>query len=689
MRKKLKIPLGESISMLLKYAWVRIREQISAVAFIILYLVFFQTLILSVPLANALLTAGGIALVVFGLAFFLEGLILGLMPLGERVGLKMPQRVGITVIAVFGMILGFGATLAEPAISALRTAGSAITAWDSPLLYMILEPYSNLLIMSVGVGVGFAVALGMFRFYYNWSIKPLIFTIIPLLLLLSLYAYFNDNLSKIIGLAWDCGAVTTGAVTVPLVLALGIGVSRSSNKGQGTSGGFGIILLASAFPILAVLSLGMYLNINAPQPTDEETFFSVENRENALLVFENDDQLKKHAFSHAGEAGRRSYYVDDQGYKEALLTLQNDPEVQNVLLGTTSFPDWLNSRASVYERSVLTAEPLSQGTVKSSQVMDVLKQEAMGGIRAVIPLTLLLLVVLVFLLREKIRYKDEVALGVIFALIGMILLTSGIRLGLASLGGEVGGELPRAFAKEDKYVDRMIIDNFDTGLLFTAISEDGTMKEYFNLIGEHGKIERIEFHEDRFDQNDHQYVHIITQAPLFGKRLTMLGLILVLLFAFGMGFGATLAEPALNALGLTVENLTVGAIKQKQIVQIVSIGVGMGITLGFARILFDLPLIWLIIPPYLLLIVLTIFSDEEYAAMAWDSGGVTTGPVTVPLVLAMGLSIGGALQISDGFGILALASAFPIITVLTFGLYTRAKEKRSIENNQSDRTNGE
>jgi len=660
MRKKLKIPLGESISMLLKYAWVRIREQISAVAFIILYLVFFQTLILSVPLANALLTAGGIALVVFGLAFFLEGLILGLMPLGERVGLKMPQRVGITVIAVFGMILGFGATLAEPAISALRTAGSAITAWDSPLLYMILEPYSNLLIMSVGVGVGFAVALGMFRFYYNWSIKPLIFTIIPLLLLLSLYAYFNDNLSKIIGLAWDCGAVTTGAVTVPLVLALGIGVSRSSNKGQGTSGGFGIILLASAFPILAVLSLGMYLNINAPQPTDEETFFSVENRENALLVFENDDQLKKHA-----------------------------SEVQNVLLGTTSFPDWLNSRASVYERSVLTAEPLSQGTVKSSQVMDVLKQEAMGGIRAVIPLTLLLLVVLVFLLREKIRYKDEVALGVIFALIGMILLTSGIRLGLASLGGEVGGELPRAFAKEDKYVDRMIIDNFDTGLLFTAISEDGTMKEYFNLIGEHGKIERIEFHEDRFDQNDHQYVHIITQAPLFGKRLTMLGLILVLLFAFGMGFGATLAEPALNALGLTVENLTVGAIKQKQIVQIVSIGVGMGITLGFARILFDLPLIWLIIPPYLLLIVLTIFSDEEYAAMAWDSGGVTTGPVTVPLVLAMGLSIGGALQISDGFGILALASAFPIITVLTFGLYTRAKEKRSIENNQSDRTNGE
>src|SRR6056297_1133889 len=219
MRKRIKIPLGESISMLSKYAWTRIKEQISSVAFIILYLVIFQTVILSVPLANALSTAGGIALVVFGLAFFLEGLILGLMPLGERVGLKMPQRMGISIIAVFGLILGFGATLAEPAISALRTAGSEITAWNSPLLYMLLEPYSNWLILSVGIGVGIAVALGMFRFYYNWSIKPFIFTIIPVLILLSLYAYYNQNLNKIIGLAWDCGAVTTGAVTVPLVLA--------------------------------------------------------------------------------------------------------------------------------------------------------------------------------------------------------------------------------------------------------------------------------------------------------------------------------------------------------------------------------------------------------------------------------------------------------------------------------------
>ena len=674
--------------MLSKYAWIRIKEQVSSVAFIILYLVVFQTLILSVPLSNALGIAGGIALVVFGLAFFLEGLILGLMPLGERVGSKMPQHVGISMIAAFGLILGFGATLAEPAISALRTAGSEITAWDSPLLYMILEPYSGWLILSVGIGVGIAVALGMFRFYYNWSIKPFIYIIIPVLIGLSLYAYFDHNLSKIIGLAWDCGAVTTGAVTVPLVLALGIGVSRSSHKGKASSGGFGIILLASAFPILAVLTLGVIINFNTPDPTDQETFFSKENRENALIVFGGEDNLKKHAFTHAGKEGRVAYFGGVEPFQSELLKLSTNPDAQKSIFTTISFSDWIEKKASPGERDLLASVVKSEGVVVAKNDFGrVIQEESLAGVRAVIPLSLLLLIVLIALLKEKIRYKDEVALGIIFALIGMILLTSGIRTGLAALGSEVGGELPRAFAQEDKFVDRVVIQNFDSSLVYKAISGEGEVRSYFNMVDEDNDVKRIEFDPGRFNTSTNQYEHIITQEPLFGKHLTVLGIILVLLFAFGMGFGATLAEPALNALGLTVENLTVGAIKQKQIVLIVSIGVGIGITLGFVRILFDLPLIWLIIPPYLLLIILSVFGEEEYTAMAWDSGGVTTGPVTVPLVLAMGLSIGGALNISDGFGILALASVFPIITVLSYGMYKNAKQKRSIANDVNEDIN--
>jgi hypothetical protein len=687
MKKNIQIPFWASVNMLLVYARRRIAEQIKSVSFIIIYLIVFQVAILRVPLSNAAATAGGIALVIFGLAFFLEGLILGLMPVGERVGVKLPAKAGIIIISVFGLILGFGATLAEPAISALKSAGATVTAWDSPLLFMLLGRYSGLLVLSVGLGVGVAVALGMCRFYFKWSIKPIIFIIIPILLILSLYASFDDKLSKIIGLAWDCGAVTTGAVTVPLVLALGIGVSRASGKGKGSSGGFGIVMLASAFPILAVMILGFVLSFKVPDPTTESLFFSREGRSNALKLFENEQQLVKHAFTHGNEEARRALFIDEDLYRAELLSMAGDPEKKETYLGETSFSNWLVQTASVSERKLLSeTEFFETDNTKTSSFQKTLKEESVAGFRAVIPLSLLLVIVLMVFLREKLRYKDEVLLGIVFTLIGMTLLTSGIRLGLASLGGEVGAQLPRAFASEDKYVDRLIIHDFDSTLVFKTIAVDGMQRSFFNIY-EKDAIRPVEFNQESFDSNNKIYTHVITQAPLFGSKLTILGIILVLVFAFGMGYGATMAEPALNALGITVEGITVGTVKRTQIVQVVSIGVGIGIVLGLSRILFDLPLIWLLIPSYALLLPLTILSEEEFTAIAWDSGGVTTGPVTVPLVLAMGLSIGGELNISDGFGVLALASAIPIVTVLLFGLIARSKQKRSILNKQTEEEN--
>ncbi len=681
------VPFKDAINMIFGYAKVRIVDQIKSVAFIILYLVIFQTLILRVPLANALSTAGGVALVVFGLAFFLEGLILGLMPLGERLGVKLPTRVGIIVIAIFGVLLGFGATLAEPAISALRTAGSTVTAWEAPLLYLLLERYTEWFILTVGIGVGIAVALGMFRFYYNYSIKPFIYIIIPLILVLCIALSFDPNLTKIIGLAWDCGAVTTGAVTVPLVLALGIGVSRASNKGKGSSGGFGVIMLASALPVLSVLVLGLILNLKAPKPTTEKEFFSMQSREKSIKLFNTEEELLKHAFTHGSEEGRRAFFASEQEYINTVKSLETDPQKLSSLLGNIPLSNWIIQKASEKERNLLSNVNLSEKSeAATSSYRDTLKAESIGGLRAVIPLSFFMLIILILFLKEKLRYKDEVALGITFTLIGMILLTSGIKLGLASLGGEVGAQLPRAFAREDKYVDRVVVNNFNTALLFNTISPDGTQKTYFNMI-EHGQIVPVEFNPERFDEKNSKYEHIITQKPLFSKKLSVLGIILVLVFGFGMGYGATLAEPALNALGITVEGITVGTVKRFQIVQVVSFGVGTGIVLGLCRILFDLPLIWLIVPTYILLIPLTILSEEEFTAIAWDSGGVTTGPVTVPLVLAMGLSIGGELNVIDGFGVLALASAFPIITVLLYGLYAKSKQKQSILNKIEEEEN--
>jgi uncharacterized membrane protein (DUF2068 family) len=105
----------------------------------------------------------------------------------------------------------------------------------------------------------------------------------------------------------------------------------------------------------------------------------------------------------------------------------------------------------------------------------------------------------------------------------------------------------------------------------------------------------------------------------------------------------------------------------------VSLGVAFGIAIGVAKIIFNIPIAYLLLPGYLTAIVLTVLSNEEFVNIAWDSAGVTTGPVTVPLVLAMGLGFGNALGAIEGFGILSMASIGPIIAVLSTGLYIRWK----------------
>ena len=106
-------------------------------------------------------------------------------------------------------------------------------------------------------------------------------------------------------------------------------------------------------------------------------------------------------------------------------------------------------------------------------------------------------------------------------------------------------------------------------------------------------------------------------------------------------------------------------------------GVAFGIALGVGKIVFNFDLATVLIPLYLLAVVLTYFSTEEFVNVAWDSAGVTTGPVTVPLVLAMGLGLGNAVSATEGFGILSMASICPILAgVLLMGLFIQFKQKK-------------
>lgn len=124
-----------------------------------------------------------------------------------------------------------------------------------------------------------------------------------------------------------------------------------------------------------------------------------------------------------------------------------------------------------------------------------------------------------------------------------------------------------------------------------------------------------------------------------------------------------------------MQNLTNGAFKKSMLMYSVSFGVAVGIALGVAKLVFNWQLMYLLIPGYLGLLILTYFSTEEFVNVGWDSAGVTTGPVTVPLVLAMGLGFGNATGVIEGFGILSMASLCPILSVLSMGLYVQMKSK--------------
>jgi hypothetical protein len=234
------------------------------------------------------------------------------------------------------------------------------------------------------------------------------------------------------------------------------------------------------------------------------------------------------------------------------------------------------------------------------------------GVRAILPLVVFLYLVMKLMLGEKISHAGIITYGIVLTITGMCIFNLGLTYGLSRLGGESGNLLPAAFT----------------------------------------------------------HIAAVETSPLY---IYLIGLILVLTFAWFLGFGATMAEPALNTLGLTVQNLTQGLFKKSTLMYAVSSGVAFGITLGLAKIIFDLPLAWLLMPTYLLAIVLTLVSSEEFVNIAWDSAGVTTGPITVPLVLAMGLGVGDAVQVTEGFGMLSMASIGPILAVLATGLWVRLK----------------
>lgn len=588
-------------------------EQINSIWFIVAYLVVFQILVLHLPLVHAGMIAAGILIVAVGLTLFMEGLRLGLMPLGETIGSVLPRASGLPLILLFSFLLGAGATFAEPAIAVLKAAGSGVVAAEAPLLYSLLNEFSGQLVMCVGVGVGCAVLLGVLRFFYAWPLKWMAVPLVSALLALSWFFSRVPLLEDVLGLAWDCGAVTTGPVTVPLVLALGIGVCRviSSGSGRGGHTGFGIVTLASLFPILAVMLLAL-------SHYAAGDYYGAKNYQGKLQV---ESQLSDKSSAQFREAVPIAD-ADFEQFQQTGVVAENFR-----LRFETGKSELIDGRIVVQDPEVIIEQvpdrslKLVSGSAwdQDQSIMAEIKRSSMDAVRAILPLCLFLFVVLRMVLNQRLARDSDVGIGVGFAMAGMMLFGLGITLGLTPLGSQLGSNIPLSFAP---------IVPWGGDFLEPALFD--------GLVG----------------------------------KLLAIG------FAFFLGYGATLAEPALNALGDTVEKITVGAFRKKLLMHSVAAGVGSGIAAGIFKMAYGVPLIQLLLPAYSIVIVLTLLAPSSFVNFSWDSAGVTTGPITVPLVLAMGLGIGANIPgVSDGFGILALASVGPIMTVLIVGLVTQRRQK--------------
>ena len=151
-------------------------------------------------------------------------------------------------------------------------------------------------------------------------------------------------------------------------------------------------------------------------------------------------------------------------------------------------------------------------------------------------------------------------------------------------------------------------------------------------------------------------------------------------FAFLIGFSTTLAEPALIAVAYKAKEITTGAISAWGLRISVALGVAAGVTLGVYRIVMGSPLHYYIVAGYVFLIIQTCFAPKQIIPLAYDSGGVTTSTVTVPLIAALGIglasSVPGRSPLIDGFGLIAFASLFPMITVMAYAMITEKLAKR-------------
>jgi hypothetical protein len=233
---------------------VRLGKALRDLLPIVLVIAVFQLLVLRQPFPNVVETLVGLLAVVAGLMFFVQGLEMGLFPIGETMAHSFARKRSLGWLLIFGFLLGFSTTVAEPALIAVCVKAAEVAAEAGIIATdaATQSSYAIQLRLTVALSVGAAIVLGIFRILRSWPIQWLIMGGYVVVVALSFLAP-----ESIVGIAFDSGGVTTSTITVPLVTALGVGLAVSIRGRDPLIDGFGMIALASLTPMIFVMLFGI------------------------------------------------------------------------------------------------------------------------------------------------------------------------------------------------------------------------------------------------------------------------------------------------------------------------------------------------------------------------------------------------------------------------------------------------
>lgn len=432
----------------------------------------------------------GSVFLTIGMGLFTLGTESSMTDVGMRVGTTLTGSRKLPLILFVSFLIGIAVTMAEPDLQVLAATVPHINA--------------AVLILTVSVGVGFFLALCMLRILTGICLRALLIVLYGLVFVL---AAFSEP--SYLGVAFDAGGVTTGPMTVPFILALGMGVAniRSDKKAEADS--FGLVALCSIGPILSVLLLGFFYGSN-----------------------EGDAANAVAAYSNTVELGH-SYLSAIPGY----------------MLET---------------------------------------------VKALSPILAVLLLFQIFSFHLKRASLGRILFGLFMTYIGLVLFLTGVNVGFSALGAALGEALA-----------------------------SGSLR--FLLI------------------------------PL----------------AMLLGFFIISAEPAVYVLEAQIDKVSAGAIPSKAIRLGLSVAISLAMGLSMLRVLTGLSLLWFLIPGYLIALLLSFFVPDIFTAIAFDAGGVATGPLTATFMLQffMGTSraLGGNV-LTDAFGVVAMVAMLPLITIQVIGV---------------------